>query len=135
MKKEDQSVQKQKLESGYSASHGYGGKFGVEKDRMDKSAVGHEYQVLNYPNYVLKNVLITLNYSPVFKNMLNYPNYIIKNVLIALNYSPVFKNMHHKKIMPLDLEGSMEYKKTDKTSLQLVGITLKRLIFIQFLIF
>ncbi|XP_031623203.1 hematopoietic lineage cell-specific protein [Contarinia nasturtii] len=23
--------------------HGYGGKFGIEKDRMDKSAVGHEY--------------------------------------------------------------------------------------------
>uniref|UniRef100_A0A8C6NMS5 Hematopoietic cell-specific Lyn substrate 1 n=1 Tax=Nothobranchius furzeri TaxID=105023 RepID=A0A8C6NMS5_NOTFU len=25
------------------ASYGYGGKFGVEKDRMDKEAVGHEY--------------------------------------------------------------------------------------------
>lgn len=23
--------------------HGYGGKFGIEKDRMDKSAVGHDY--------------------------------------------------------------------------------------------
>lgn len=22
---------------------GYGGKFGIEKDRMDKSAVGHDY--------------------------------------------------------------------------------------------
>nr|AAU34005.1 cortactin isoform F [Danio rerio] len=26
------------------ASHGYGGKFGLQQDRMDKSAVGHEYQ-------------------------------------------------------------------------------------------
>ncbi|KAJ0033752.1 hypothetical protein NQD34_000859 [Periophthalmus magnuspinnatus] len=26
------------------ASHEYGGKFGVQQDRMDKSAVGHEYQ-------------------------------------------------------------------------------------------
>ncbi|CAL8365134.1 src substrate cortactin isoform X1 [Gadus morhua] len=26
------------------ASHGYGGKFGVQQDRMDKSAVGHDYQ-------------------------------------------------------------------------------------------
>lgn len=36
--------QKRKLfEDGPNASHGYGGKFGVEKDRMDKSAVGHDY--------------------------------------------------------------------------------------------
>ena len=25
--------------------HGYGGKFGVMNDRMDKSAVGHDYQI------------------------------------------------------------------------------------------
>lgn len=44
---EDAANQKKKLQAigGYSASHGYGGKFGVETDRMDKSAVGHEYQV------------------------------------------------------------------------------------------
>ncbi|KAG8438297.1 hypothetical protein GDO86_008830 [Hymenochirus boettgeri] len=41
---EHQSLKEQELESGPKASHGYGGKFGVEKDRMDKSAVGHEYQ-------------------------------------------------------------------------------------------
>ncbi|XP_043309844.1 src substrate cortactin-like [Cervus canadensis] len=29
---------------GPKASHRYRGKFGVEQDRMDKSAVGHEYQ-------------------------------------------------------------------------------------------
>ncbi|XP_078733800.1 uncharacterized protein LOC144948251 [Lampetra fluviatilis] len=28
---------------GPSSSHGYGGRYGVETDRMDKSAVGHEY--------------------------------------------------------------------------------------------
>ncbi|XP_049300707.1 hematopoietic lineage cell-specific protein isoform X2 [Anopheles funestus] len=32
-----------KRKEGPKASHGYGGKFGVEKDRMDKSAVGHEH--------------------------------------------------------------------------------------------
>ncbi|XP_058118441.1 src substrate cortactin isoform X1 [Anopheles ziemanni] len=32
-----------KRKDGPKASHGYGGKFGVEKDRMDKSAVGHEH--------------------------------------------------------------------------------------------
>ena len=33
------SKQKQKNEGCF----GYGGKFGIEKDRMDKSAVGHDY--------------------------------------------------------------------------------------------
>lgn len=32
-----------KQKEGPKSSHGYGGKFGVEKDRMDKSAVGHDY--------------------------------------------------------------------------------------------
>lgn len=30
-------------ESEHNPARGYGGKFGVEKDRMDRSAVGHEY--------------------------------------------------------------------------------------------
>lgn len=33
------SKQKQKNDGAF----GYGGKFGIEKDRMDKSAVGHDY--------------------------------------------------------------------------------------------
>ncbi|XP_073397864.1 src substrate cortactin isoform X3 [Dendrobates tinctorius] len=41
---EHQSLKKQELDEGPKASHGYGGRFGVEQDRMDKSAVGHEYQ-------------------------------------------------------------------------------------------
>ncbi|XP_055618854.1 src substrate cortactin isoform X2 [Toxorhynchites rutilus septentrionalis] len=32
-----------KQKDGPKSSHGYGGKFGVEKDRMDKSALGHDY--------------------------------------------------------------------------------------------
>ncbi|NXN99262.1 HCLS1 protein, partial [Rhinopomastus cyanomelas] len=41
---EEHEVIKQKeLESGPKASYGYGGKFGTERDRMDKCAVGHEY--------------------------------------------------------------------------------------------
>ncbi|KAL4642022.1 hypothetical protein GN956_G10575 [Arapaima gigas] len=41
----EHSILKQKeLENMPKASHGYGGKFGVQHDRMDKSAVGHEYQ-------------------------------------------------------------------------------------------
>uniref|UniRef100_A0A2M3ZH64 Putative src substrate cortactin n=1 Tax=Anopheles braziliensis TaxID=58242 RepID=A0A2M3ZH64_9DIPT len=39
---EQADAEKKRLE-GPKASHGYGGKFGVEKDRMDKSAVGHEH--------------------------------------------------------------------------------------------
>ncbi|MBN3311485.1 SRC8 protein, partial [Atractosteus spatula] len=37
-------LKEQELENMPKASHGYGGKFGVQQDRMDKSAVGHEYQ-------------------------------------------------------------------------------------------
>lgn len=34
--KEHEVVKKKELEQGPKASYGYGGKFGVEKDRMDK---------------------------------------------------------------------------------------------------
>uniref|UniRef100_A0A8C3YV99 Hematopoietic lineage cell-specific protein n=1 Tax=Catagonus wagneri TaxID=51154 RepID=A0A8C3YV99_9CETA len=40
---EHDTLKKKEMESGPKASHGYGGRFGVERDRMDKSAVGHEY--------------------------------------------------------------------------------------------
>lgn len=36
MFQEHQSLKEKELESGPQASHGYGGKFGVEQDRMDK---------------------------------------------------------------------------------------------------
>ncbi|KAM4677910.1 hematopoietic lineage cell-specific protein-like isoform 2-T2 [Discoglossus pictus] len=42
--KEHEHLKKKELEDGPRASFGYGGKFGTEKDRMDKSALGHEYQ-------------------------------------------------------------------------------------------
>ncbi|KAH8367591.1 hypothetical protein KR200_009686 [Drosophila serrata] len=41
--KADLDKKKQLLKE-QNAGYGYGGKFGVEKDRMDKSAVGHDYQ-------------------------------------------------------------------------------------------
>ncbi|XP_069479524.1 src substrate cortactin isoform X5 [Ambystoma mexicanum] len=41
---EHQTLKEKELQTGPNASHGYGGKFGVQQDRMDKSAVGHEYQ-------------------------------------------------------------------------------------------
>ncbi|KAJ8413080.1 hypothetical protein AAFF_G00106620 [Aldrovandia affinis] len=41
---EHSTLKQKELESMPKASHGYGGKFGVQQDRMDKSAVGHEYQ-------------------------------------------------------------------------------------------
>ncbi|XP_053916242.1 hematopoietic lineage cell-specific protein isoform X2 [Cuculus canorus] len=40
---EHEVIKKKELETGPKASYGYGGKFGTERDRMDKSAVGHEY--------------------------------------------------------------------------------------------
>lgn len=40
---EHEVVKKKELDSGPKASYGYGGKFGVEKDRMDKVAKGHSY--------------------------------------------------------------------------------------------
>ncbi|XP_037548416.1 src substrate cortactin [Nematolebias whitei] len=41
---EHTSLKQKELENMPKASHGYGGKFGLQQDRMDKSAVGHEYQ-------------------------------------------------------------------------------------------
>ncbi|XP_045888228.1 src substrate protein p85-like isoform X4 [Micropterus dolomieu] len=41
---EHTSLKKKELDTMPKASHGYGGKFGVQQDRMDKSAVGHDYQ-------------------------------------------------------------------------------------------
>ncbi|KAA8579317.1 hypothetical protein FQN60_005287, partial [Etheostoma spectabile] len=41
---EHTSLKKKELDKMPKASHGYGGKFGVQQDRMDKSAVGHDYQ-------------------------------------------------------------------------------------------
>ncbi|XP_030910905.2 hematopoietic lineage cell-specific protein [Melopsittacus undulatus] len=40
---EHEVAKKKELETGPKASYGYGGKFGTERDRMDKCAVGHEY--------------------------------------------------------------------------------------------
>ncbi|XP_027871753.1 src substrate cortactin isoform X6 [Xiphophorus couchianus] len=41
---EHTSLKQKELENMPKASHGYGGRFGVQQDRMDKSAVGHDYQ-------------------------------------------------------------------------------------------
>ncbi|KAK1785182.1 hypothetical protein P4O66_018595, partial [Electrophorus voltai] len=41
---EHNDLKQKELENMPQASHGYGGKFGVQEDRMDKSAVGHDYQ-------------------------------------------------------------------------------------------
>merc|ERR1719259_474645 len=38
-----ENYKKKVQERGYNTSHGYGGKFGVQTDRMDKSALGHDY--------------------------------------------------------------------------------------------
>ncbi|XP_061889693.1 src substrate cortactin-like isoform X2 [Entelurus aequoreus] len=43
---EHTSLKQKELDNMPKASHGYGGKFGVQQDRMDKSAVGHDYQSL-----------------------------------------------------------------------------------------
>uniref|UniRef100_A0A3Q3E3Y2 Cortactin n=1 Tax=Labrus bergylta TaxID=56723 RepID=A0A3Q3E3Y2_9LABR len=42
---EHTSLKQKEQECMPKASHGYGGKFGVQQDRMDKSAVGHDYQM------------------------------------------------------------------------------------------
>ncbi|XP_075064552.1 hematopoietic lineage cell-specific protein-like isoform X2 [Mixophyes fleayi] len=42
--KEHEQLKKKELQDSPKASYGYGGQFGTEKDRMDKSALGHEYK-------------------------------------------------------------------------------------------
>ena len=68
IQKEDADHTKKKLsEDGYNVSRGYGGKFGVETDRMDKSAVGHDYQVcllcMTWHIFVLVIVVLLQYYS------------------------------------------------------------------------
>ncbi|KAF8783085.1 Src substrate protein p85 like protein [Argiope bruennichi] len=41
--KDDAEFKKKALDESMKPSYGYGGKFGVQADRMDKSAVGHDY--------------------------------------------------------------------------------------------
>uniref|UniRef100_UPI00358F90B8 hematopoietic lineage cell-specific protein-like isoform X2 n=1 Tax=Myxine glutinosa TaxID=7769 RepID=UPI00358F90B8 len=41
---EHEKIKKETFEAGPKASLGYGGRFGVERDRMDKSAVDHAYK-------------------------------------------------------------------------------------------
>uniref|UniRef100_H2SZJ4 Cortactin n=1 Tax=Takifugu rubripes TaxID=31033 RepID=H2SZJ4_TAKRU len=41
---EHTSLKQQEMDTMPRASYGYGGKFGLQEDRMDKSAVGHDYQ-------------------------------------------------------------------------------------------
>lgn len=41
--KADQEKKRKEIEE-INPGYGYGGKFGVQTDRMDKSAVGHDYQ-------------------------------------------------------------------------------------------
>jgi len=44
VQRESNAAMKKKASLDPQASMGYGGKFGVESDRMDKSALGHDYQ-------------------------------------------------------------------------------------------
>ena len=46
VQREDGEVMKRKV-SNIDQARGFGGKFGIEEDRMDKSAVGHDYQVFD----------------------------------------------------------------------------------------
>ncbi|XP_071497289.1 src substrate cortactin-like, partial [Diadema antillarum] len=43
VKDEDAKLKEKELANAPKASYGYGGKFGVQQDRMDKSAVGHDH--------------------------------------------------------------------------------------------
>lgn len=73
--KSDADIKKKEIEI-KNPGHGYGGKFGIEKDRMDKSAVGHDYigkgkmiQYLPCSWYMLPKTmpLLFTNYQKLFK--------------------------------------------------------------------
>ena len=69
VQKEDEEVMKRKV-SQIDQARGFGGKFGVEEDRMDKSAVGHDYQV-NRSKYDLINDSLFL-ICTVIKNLFRH---------------------------------------------------------------
>ena len=60
VQREDDQVMQRKV-SEIDQARGFGGKFGIEEDRMDKSAVGHDYQVKEQQNIriLLKQIAIS----------------------------------------------------------------------------
>lgn len=61
--KADADTKKKELEI-KNPGLGYGGKFGIEKDRMDKSAVGHDY----VGKGMMKVQYSTSKFTPFFDN-------------------------------------------------------------------
>ena len=75
VQREDGEVMKRKV-SNIDQARGFGGKFGIEEDRMDKSAVGHDYQVIDelamevsvYPSFPILVISIQNNIHILFLN-------------------------------------------------------------------
>ena len=67
VQREDDQVMQRKV-SEIDQARGFGGKFGIEEDRMDKSAVGHDYQVKEQQNIriLLKQIAILTRAHPRF---------------------------------------------------------------------
>lgn len=137
---EADKLKKQKqFDEGPNASFGYGGKFGVEKDRMDQSAVGHDYLAKLEKHESQKDY--STGFGGKFGVQTDRVDKVINvncNKIILIQYSITcrvllvgitkrkLKNMPHKKITVQDLVVNLVYKKTGKINLLLVGIMSKK---------
>ena len=55
VQQDDTNIKKKELELGPKPSYGYGGKFGVEKDRMDKVNCGYSFIILCFLMVLYQN--------------------------------------------------------------------------------
>ena len=69
VQREDGEVMKRKV-SNIDQARGFGGKFGIEEDRMDKSAVGHDYQVID--ELAMEVSVLISYYSDVYTKQFSY---------------------------------------------------------------
>lgn len=104
----DYKDKKQKeLESGPKASYGYGGKFGVQQDRMDQSAVGADYHA------DLSKHASQTDAAKGFGGKYGVQSDRKISQLLDLNMRARQTNMHHKKIIPVVLGVNMGYRRTE----------------------
>uniref|UniRef100_A0A669PNR4 Cortactin n=1 Tax=Phasianus colchicus TaxID=9054 RepID=A0A669PNR4_PHACC len=129
---EHQTIKEKELETGPKASHGYGGKFGVEQDRMDKSAVGFDYQGKTEKHESQKDeIRIVTLYFPsershlivtIFQgNILLLNTYKQNSSLLSLDYSKGFggkygvdKDKVDKSAVGFEYQGKTEKHESQK---------------------
>ncbi|GFQ81200.1 hematopoietic lineage cell-specific protein [Trichonephila clavata] len=119
--KDDAEFKKQVLDDSMKPSYGYGGKFGVQADRMDKSAVGHDY-VAQIEKHASQTDAVK-GFGGKYGVQADRQD----KSAVGWDYRRKSISMLPKKIIHLDLVEDLVYRKIELIELQLAGIIMKRL--------